>query len=130
MTEARELTREQIVTALAEAQGWSIMNSIGRTDVEDDDVLFYEKPERAGIRFTKGSFNPLTNNDQFLELTLDPEIHAGMIDVLDEWLSYNPDISTGGDNLAWDWQHSQKYLQDIRLWQLRACVEFLRRRGK
>ena len=128
-TPSRELTPEQIAPALAEVRGikyWEEDGSIWTREIE-----YLESPTATDTDYKVFAVEIAPFCDiQYNELTLDPEIHAGMIDVLDEWLSYNPDISTGGDNLAWDWQHSQKYLKDIRLWQLRAVVEFLRRRGK
>lgn len=108
MTEARELTPEQIATALAEAQGYELKEPIG------GGYAFWVGKEYKGHTYFD---DPLTNNDQYLEITLDPEIHAGMIDVLNEWLE---DYSGNG------WNHNPGYLQDIRLWQLRAVVEYLR----
>lgn len=110
MTDPKTLTPEQIPEALAKAQGWELeydaeLGSQFWTNIDSDFDYFVDE------------YNPLTNNYQYNVLTLDPEIHAGMIDVLDEWF------------IEQEYWHSPEYLQDIRLWQLRACVEFLRRKN-
>lgn len=121
-TPSRELTPEQIAPALAEAQGW-ILGIHSQISCWMDRKWF-------DIKYTEHEWNKILKDDSlFTELTLDPEIHAGMIDVLDEWLSTSSWFGGAVSGyIKTDYWHNQEYQQDIRLWQLRAVVEFLRHR--
>jgi len=143
MISAKQTPEEELPRAIAEALGWEYIST--------------KHAPKYGRWFNNGKYvisepwwDPVHKLDQFYELAGDPETHAKICDVLDEWFSQEsfytngaPSVDTPysskvevyegpGDmklNPGWKWYKNPAYLTENggwRAWWLRALLEITR----